>query len=171
MPITIRPTRVPDISALQAIEAAGEARFRAIGMFADRGGPLPVETQDDHRRAIAGGLSFCADAEGQIVGFITGRMQADEAYLEQVDVLESHGRRGIGAALVGHFGDAARSLGARGVVLSTFRDVAWNGPFYARLGFEEIARADLTPWMLEIEAGQRPFLDVSRRCFMRRALP
>jgi hypothetical protein len=53
------------------------------------------------------------------------------------------------------------------VVLSTFRTGAWNAPFYHKLGFGELARDDLEPWMLEIEAGQQAFLDVTQRCFMR----
>jgi hypothetical protein len=43
----------------------------------------------------------------------------------------------------------ARS-GYSAVTLTTFRDVSWNLPFYARLGFEEVARAGLRPELLAI---------------------
>src|SRR5690606_39828156 len=54
-------------------------------------------------------------------------------------LFRSHGRRGIGTALVGHVIDvAARGL-YPGVTLTTFRDVPFNAPFYARFGFGELA--------------------------------
>ena len=54
------------------------------------------------------------------------------------------------------------------VSLSTFRDVPWNGPFYASMGFKEIPHEKFEPYMREIEDAQRPFMDVTKRCFMRR---
>jgi GNAT superfamily N-acetyltransferase len=172
--ILILPTIPASIPTLQDIERAGEARFEGLGLFKENG-PLPLEVYDDHAQAIAAGLSFCAHdaaAPGQpVVGYIVGRQQdATTAYLEQIDVLESHGQRGIGAALVAKFCGAAAAGGANTIVLSTFRDIPWNGPFYAKLGFEEIAPEALTPWMRDIENAQRTFLDISRRCFMRKSL-
>ena len=54
------------------------------------------------------------------------------------------------------------------VSLSTFRDLPWNGPFYASMGFREISRQQFEPYMIEIEEAQKPFMDVTKRCFMRR---
>jgi hypothetical protein len=31
------------------------------------------------------------------------------------------------------------------VTLTTFRDIPWNAPFYARLGFHELTDCELTP--------------------------
>jgi hypothetical protein len=31
------------------------------------------------------------------------------------------------------------------VTLTTFRDIPWNAPFYARLGFRELQAEELTP--------------------------
>ena len=60
----------------------------------------------------------------------------------------------------------SRSL--RSITLTTFRDVAWNMPFYSRLGFEEIPagdlRAELTAVVLE-EAGRG--LDPQERVVLR----
>jgi hypothetical protein len=39
--------------------------------------------------------------------------------------------------------DHARTLGLTSLTLTTFRDVPWNAPFYAKLGFEYVA--ELTP--------------------------
>ena len=62
----------------------------------------------------------------------------------------------------------ADDLRLRGVILSTFRDVRWNGPFYARQGFEEIPRDQMRKWMFDLEDAQSLSMDVKLRCFMRR---
>ena len=65
------------------------------------------------------------------------------------------------------FIDAAKAKGARAVYLSTFRTPQWNAPFYRKLGFVDVARADYLPWMSAIENQQAKFLDVNTRVFMR----
>ena len=61
------------------------------------------------------------------------------AHLEEVDVHPDHGRRGLGRRLVQTVCAWATSHGYDAVTLTTFRDVPWNMPFYARLGFETVA--------------------------------
>jgi hypothetical protein len=54
------------------------------------------------------------------------------------------------------------------VTLSTFRHVAWNAPFYARLGFRELAEEQLGPGLRRVRADEaRRGLDLSRRLVMR----
>jgi hypothetical protein len=54
------------------------------------------------------------------------------------------------------------------LTLTTFRDVAWNGPFYQRLGFEELAAHDLSPDLAQILAHEAARgLPGDRRCAMR----
>jgi GNAT superfamily N-acetyltransferase len=60
------------------------------------------------------------------------------AHLEQLAVHPDHGRRGIGTALVEAVCAEAAARGFDRVTLRTFADIAWNGPFYARLGFTEL---------------------------------
>ncbi len=72
-------------------------------------------------------------------------------------------------------GDSSRALaiasaaerGARRLTLSTFRDVAWNGPYYAALGFEELPVSALSPELLAVQTQEADLgLDVSKRMFM-----
>ena len=68
-------------------------------------------------------------------------MLADDLpHLDEIDVEPAHGRRGIGAALVRTVCDWASASGYPLLTLTTFRDVPWNLPFYARLGFVEIPK-------------------------------
>ena len=57
------------------------------------------------------------------------------------------------------------------MTLSTFRDVAWNGPFYRKHGFVDLAPAAWTPGMRSIrEKEARHGLRTEVRVFMRRDL-
>jgi len=69
----------------------------------------------------------------------------DLPHLEEIDVHPSHGRRGLGRALVRAVCDWAIVSGYVMLTLTTFRDVPWNLPFYARLGFVEISCETLRP--------------------------
>jgi hypothetical protein len=56
-------------------------------------------------------------------------------------------------------------------VLSTFRDVPWNAPYYRRLGFADIDIAELDAALIERRnAHIARGLDESKRVFMRRDL-
>ena len=50
--------------------------------------------------------------------------------------------------MLGRVAEWARARGLTALLLSTFSDVAWNAPFYQRLGFVLVPLSDYTPWML-----------------------
>jgi hypothetical protein len=55
------------------------------------------------------------------------------------------------------------------VTLTTFRDVPWNGPWYARLGFRELGEHEWTPAIRELrDEEHRNGLDKELRIVMRR---
>jgi GNAT superfamily N-acetyltransferase len=85
------------------------------------------------------GLLWVALADDVPVGFALVQMLADDVpHLDEVDVEPSHGRRGIGSALVRTVCEWATASGFSMLTLTTFRAVPWNLPFDARLGFVEI---------------------------------
>jgi GNAT superfamily N-acetyltransferase len=90
------------------------------------------------------------------------------AHLEEVDVHPDHGRRGLGRRLVQTVCAWATSHGFEAVTLTTFRDVPWNMPFYARLGFVPVA-PDAVSVALHavIDDERRRGLDPARRVVMR----
>jgi len=66
---------------------------------------------------------------------------------------------------------AARN-GYGAVTLTTFRDVPWNLPFYARLGFDVVAPDEVSASLRAIvEDETRRGLDPSRRVVMKRPGP
>src|SRR5262245_64419083 len=83
-------------------------------------------------------------------------------------ILHTDGR-GLGTRLVLQVCDWAAGNGFGSVTLTTFRDVAWNMPFYARLGFEIVPRSQLSPALCAIVKDEtRRGLDPTRRVVMRR---
>jgi hypothetical protein len=93
------------------------------------------------------------------------------AYIEELDVVPAHGRRGLGTRLIAQVCAWAEAHGFASVTLSTFRDVPWNGPFYWKRGFRDLSPAEWTPDMLAIREREiQHGLRVEARVVMRRVL-
>jgi GNAT superfamily N-acetyltransferase len=76
------------------------------------------------------------------VGFAVCSSFSTAAYLEEIDVVPEHGRRGLATALIEHACAWARSKGLTCIELCTFRTVPWNAPFYEKLGFNIVPASD-----------------------------
>jgi len=70
--------------------------------------------------------------------------------------------RGVGRRLIGHVIAWARAEGFVSLSLTTFRNVPWNGPFYASLGFVEDDRLSALQAILRAEADK----GLADRCAM-----
>lgn len=173
MTLRIEPTRAADIPALQHAERGAASLFAGTGLIGDTSYETAEVTDAAfHLEAISLGLSFSAWIDDKPIGFVIGLVHPDSYYLAELSVDPAYGRRGVGRALVNHFCATAWARGADAVTLSTFRDVPWNAPFYAKLGFVEIPRAAYTDWMRLYEGNQtRNGLDVTKRLFMRLPRP
>jgi GNAT superfamily N-acetyltransferase len=135
-PTPVRPARADELVLLPALEAAADTMFEPLGI-----GPLPGPgAVEDFAAALV--VLVAGDPP---VGLCRIDGVADGAHLEQLSVHPDHGRRGIGRALLqaGCAWAAARDY--RELTLATYRDVPWNGPFYASEGFVEIGPVD--DWM------------------------
>ena len=146
MSLSVRPARPSELRHLAAIEDSGAAPFRDWYGAAAVPALLAPAVSGATRDAVPGELLVAVDpayAGTGPLGFAHLLwLGADDgsvsAHLEQLSVLlPEHGRRGIGTALVQAACEEARWAGHRSLTLCTFRDVAWNGPFYRRLGFVE----------------------------------
>jgi ribosomal protein S18 acetylase RimI-like enzyme len=99
-------------------------------------------------------------------------IEPDAAHLEEIDVHPDHGRRGLGTQLVSAVCEWAAKQGYGSVTLTTFRDVPWNMPFYARLGFQVIRSDQLSPALAVVIADEaRRGLPTASRVAMRRMTP
>ena len=168
-PYRIIAARPEDLGRLAAIELA------AAGLLAGHA-PASVlnhtTSLDDFETAQREGHLWVVLAGDGPVGFAHVEViESDAAHLEEIDVHPEHGRRGLGTRLVLHVCRWAASAGYSAVTLTTFRDVAWNMPFYARLGFGVVPVEHLSPALCAVvEDETRRGLDPSRRVVMRRPL-
>lgn len=164
----ITAARPRDLHVLPAIELAAA---RLLAGHAPQSVLSETTSQEDLGRAHRQGHLWVALSGDVPVGFAhVVVLEPAVAHLEEIDVDPAHGRRGLGTRLVFAICEWAATGGYGSVTLTTFRDLPWNMPFYARLGFEEIPAGELSPALLTVVNDEtRRGLDPSRRVVMRRA--
>ena len=153
----IRLARGADAEHLPAIETAAAALFEQDPALAKLGLGTGRSVAE-YRGLIAKGHCLVAEAEARIVGFLAAQPFGRELHLWEMDVLPSFQGQGIGSILLRACLIDAANAGFRAVTLTTFRDLPWNAPFYARIGFVELDDPAAHPRLAaeiasEIEAG------------------
>ena len=163
----IRTATPADWPVLQQIEVAAGSLFRDLGMDAIADDPPP----SDDELAAAAVVLVASDDLGELVGYARVELLDAHAHLEQLSVLPDHGGQGIGTALLEAVGAWARELGHTEVTLTTFRDVAFNAPLYAKRGFVEVPEGQWSPELRALVAEEADHgLDPTSRVVMRRSL-
>jgi predicted N-acetyltransferase YhbS len=120
---------------------------------------------------LAEGLVWVAEDDGELIGFAACQHFLDALHLWELAVRHDRQGRGAGRALVTAVVDEARAREAPSVTLTTFRDLRWNAPFYASLGFQALAPEELNGRLTAILMRERRLgLDVEARCAMRLSL-
>jgi GNAT superfamily N-acetyltransferase len=166
----IRLAAAGEVAALPAIEAAAAQLHAGTGLPAS---VLAETSSVEHLEAARrrGHLLVAVARGGPPRGFLVLEPLGDDLYLGEVDVDPAHGRRGVGRALVEAAIALGRAAGAPRMVLSTMRDLPFNAPFYASLGFRTLADDELTAGLRAMREGEaRRGLPLERRVIMVRAL-
>jgi GNAT superfamily N-acetyltransferase len=164
---TIDAARLDDLPLLPSIELAaarlleGHAPASVLQETTSRAELIEAQRQ---------GLLWVARDDGTPIGFAhVTLLESSAAHLAEIDVLPAHGRRGLGRQLVMTVCRWAEQAGYDAVTLTTFRNVPWNMPFYAKLGFAEIPPAETSRPLLEVILEEtRRGLDPAKRVVMRR---
>ncbi len=115
------------------VEAAAHELLRAQGVdLASLSVPAGVEEPIDWS------LAFVAEVEGTVVAVARlTEVTSEVVCLDQVSTAPQSAERGLGRRLLEEVAVACRALGYSAITGTTFRDVAFNAPFYARLGCVE----------------------------------
>jgi predicted N-acetyltransferase YhbS len=149
-----------------------EIEREAARLFIGHGVPESVITEETGEREFRdsqqdGLLWVAVSGMGVPVGFAKVEILDGAAHLEEIDVHPAHGRRGLGLALVRAVCEWARQSELSAVTLTTFRDIPWNAPWYARLGFCELAADRISPALAAVvrEEAERG-LESDRRVVM-----
>jgi GNAT superfamily N-acetyltransferase len=168
--VQLRTATLDEVADVQDVEIRAAAIFATIpalaaiaaGAATDRETLVAAVEEDRLIVAVEG---------ARVVGFALVSAHDDAAHLDELDVLPEAGGRGIGRALLEAAAAWARAHGHAQLTLTTFRDVPWNGPFYARAGFAVIDEP-LPPRLAAIRARERARgLDREPRVAMARGLP
>lgn len=158
-----------DFRHFGAIERAAAALFAEAGL-PEIASHEPTDLEFIEAAARAGAV-FIATGDNDPLGFILSAPLDRHMHIYELSVHPSHGKRGLGRKLVEAVCSHAQESGFAAVTLSTFRDIPWNGPFYASCGFRELQRHEWTPALLLAHYREEDLgLPIERRCFMRKEL-
>lgn len=144
MAFMIRAALVDDVCLLPDIERAADAVFVGEGMASIADGET-MSIQDLLQYQRQGRAWVGTDNLDQPVAYILLDLLEDVAHIEQVSVHPTHAGFGIGRQLIERAGEWARQQGCVALTLTTFADVPWNAPYYARLGFGIVPTNQLSP--------------------------
>lgn len=161
----IRPARPSDINACADIERSAATRF--AGTHMDIPPAYGVSDRDDLRAAMAKGLMWVAEAEGRPAGFLFGELSASGLYLREMSVAAAAQQRGLGTGLMQAGIAEARQRRQPAVTLTTDRTLAWNAPFYERLGFVVLDSGEVpADLQMRLDGQAAAGFDSRQRCAM-----
>jgi predicted N-acetyltransferase YhbS len=145
----IRAARIEELPLLAHIEQSAASLFlNTPYAWLATAESLPLEfVQQQFQTEL---VWVAVDLRETVVGYAIAHEVDRTLYLQQIDVLPAHGRRGVGSALVNVICERARQQDYSIVSLSTFRDIPWNAPFYSTLGFCPVDESEFTDGFQQI---------------------
>ena len=167
MNFTIRVATPADIAATQRIEIDAGRLFRDAGLDS-----IADDPPDDDATMLAyirdGRAWTAVNVDGEAIGYAVASVVDNDAHLDQVSVAVAEGRKGVGTALIAAVTEWARTNGLDALTLTTFADLAFNGPYYRKLGFVEVPREKWGPELAAIRTSEiANGIDVAPRIAMR----
>jgi GNAT superfamily N-acetyltransferase len=140
----IRLARMSELARLAEIEDAAEERFAGTHMafVLDMPYSAPSETIPPHVK-----VWVSVDADDVAQGFLEAEPIEGWLHVLEVSVHPAAQRQGRARALVEAALEHARTEGFAIVSLTTDRALPFNGPMYARMGFEELGEAERPAWL------------------------
>ncbi|OHV75681.1 GNAT family N-acetyltransferase [Rhizobium sp. LCM 4573] len=163
--VTIRLARLDDLGRMAEIELDAHDVWAAACGFAGEPSVMPREALE---KALGEDLLLvAADEVDRAVGFLAAMEREGRLHIGEMSVETAWQKKGIGRRLMEAVLEEGRKRGLPAATLTTDRLITFNAPFYASLGFRELASSELPPDLqetlaAEVEAG----LDPERRIAM-----
>ncbi|QYC39619.1 N-acetylglutamate synthase [Nonomuraea coxensis DSM 45129] len=147
-----------ELPGLVPVELAADRLFEQVGITFPPGTTM-IEEAGDPGLVLVEGVPPAGFA---LMGHVDGHL-----HLDQLAVHPESMRRGIGGRLVTAVLDHARAIGVPRVTLTTYRDVPWNAPWYARHGFAVLPGEEWGPELRALVEHERALgLEVAPRVVM-----
>ncbi|RFU29038.1 hypothetical protein B7463_g7289, partial [Scytalidium lignicola] len=168
---TVRKAQESDIPSLADVEKSAAVLFEKVGLGHITGSTMPPDTLLEMTNR---GYLWVAVADGdKPIGFLGGYALDGYFYIAEISVAREFQGKGVGRALMKAMSKDIRSkIGVyKGLTLTTYRDLEWNGPWYKKLGFVEVIPQDIGPGhsLIIKEEGEAGH-DIRRRCVMKKIL-
>ena len=165
---SIRKARYADIPFLGLVERSAAQLFRTANLdFLVDGStvdPKVLVAMFD-----ASHLWVACDFMDYPIGFSGGQYIEGNFHLVEISVAQDFQGKGVGSALMERMEADVRREGYKSMTLTTYRNLAWNGPWYSRMGFMEVRAEDVGRTYLGILESERQHgFDMSTRCVMRK---
>ena len=88
-------------------------------------------------------------------------------YIAELSVSAAHQRQGLARKLMAVAMEGAVARGYESASLTTDREVPWNGPFYAKMGFREVEAEEAGPeHVVRVKGEAEGGFEMGRRCVM-----
>jgi ribosomal protein S18 acetylase RimI-like enzyme len=134
--VTVRRATPADVPALYVV--ANEAYL----LYVPRIGRMPAPMTADYSAAVQSGQAWVAEVDGQVLGLLVLVVCQGYLLIENIAVLPSAQRRGIGGRLLMLAEDEARANGLGEIRLYTNEGMTENLAYYPRRGYVETHRAE-----------------------------
>lgn len=161
----IRPATDADLQRLVAVEVEAGQMFHTVGMskIAE-----DVPQVSDLREAVQAERLWVTEVGSEVAGYIAAEVLDGNAHVAQVSVAPNYAGRALGRAMIEFVEDWGRAAGRPATTLTTFRDVAWNAPYYLRLGYRILPEEGVGPELARTMAHEAslPGIDAFLRCAM-----
>jgi GNAT superfamily N-acetyltransferase len=145
----VRLASAQELAVLPGVETAADALLAGY-----LGAPVPSAPDVERAVTVLARAAAVLVVGSPPVGFAQLDLVDGSAHLQQLAVDPVFGRRGLGTALVRACCGWAVRHGFAELTLTTFAQVPFNGPFYARLGFSVIDDAALPAGLAALRRGE-----------------
>lgn len=163
---SIRAVSPEELTLLPAVERAAAQLFRQSPYPELADAALAAESVDPTRDRV-----WAVVEDERPVAFAIMRTHVDALHIQEIDVHPDHARKGLGGMLIREMARIAKAERKEWLTLTTMSDIPWNGPYYTRLGFNEVSRnaagPDLRGILVEEEKAGIP---MAHRICMRMSL-
>lgn len=169
---SLRIAHSDELQKLVVIDDEASELYTQAGIKFDfeKDHPFVVAEKLRWTSAIEQGLAHVAvNRQDTPIGFVTLSYVDGEPYLDQLAVLPSYMRRGVGTSLLNH---AISWSGGQSLWLTTYSHLPWNRPYYERHGFVTIKDSECGADLCAVLQEQRAALPdpdqriaMVRRCY------
>jgi GNAT superfamily N-acetyltransferase len=168
---TVRLARPSDVPLLGSVESSAATLFSTFPSLAHHSHGPPVPQSELEIYLSANNLWVAVDDADAPIGFLCGHSIDSSFYIAEISVAEDWQKKGVGRSLIERMCKDVKILSYSDVILTTYRDVPWNGPWYIKVGFEELHVKDWGEQITKkMELEKSEGFDMERRCVMKRVL-